>query len=159
MCGLTLSLRLLSIEEEGSEAPPDPLFDSLIASNARRGPDSCQTFRQVITTDDGSRIELVLAASVLGLRGDGVTVQPLVGRQGVLGWNGQVFAGMNMAQGENDTKRVYQRLEDGEKPWEVLSEVEGPSVSSAAAKNPELMIQICFHLLGRKWHLHLERRC
>lgn len=37
----------------------------------------------------GEQIEVRLSASVLGLRGE-ITQQPIIGKRGILGWNGQV---------------------------------------------------------------------
>ena len=85
MCGLTLSIRFVA----DSQPAPDPIFDSLCSANSSRGPDSSSTYTHYISHAEG-QIEIRLAASVLGLRGDGITAQPLVGQQGVLGWNGQV---------------------------------------------------------------------
>lgn len=85
-----------------------------------------------------------LYASVLSLRGREVTAQPLVGKRGVLGWNGQVsfrylhtleccylihiqvFQGLEVPNGENDTRRLFEWLEAGGEPEEVLSTIEGP---------------------------------
>lgn len=96
MCGLTLSLRLVagspSADAASSAADDlDPLLDSLRSSNALRGPDSSQTHIERIDLSSGHVLEVALSASVLGLRG-GLTAQPLVGKRGVLGWNGQVSA-------------------------------------------------------------------
>lgn len=84
MCGLTLSIHPYPPTEELSN-----LLESLCEACAARGPDIQSTYRNVITTNGGDQIEIVLCASVLGLRG-GVVQQPIVGKRGVLGWNGQV---------------------------------------------------------------------
>jgi asparagine synthetase B (glutamine-hydrolysing) len=69
-----------------------------------------------------------LSASVLGLRGEGVTAQPLVGKRGALGWNGQVFNGLDLGLRDNDTRAIFDKLEAGESPTAVLQEIEGPCV-------------------------------
>jgi hypothetical protein len=66
----------------------------------------------------------LLSASVLGLRGD-ITQQPIVGSRGVLGWNGQVFDGLEVGDG-NDTALIAGELERGMDPLELLARVEGP---------------------------------
>ncbi|RSH81467.1 hypothetical protein EHS25_006824 [Saitozyma podzolica] len=130
MCGLTLSLRLIAgspSADAASGAADDlaPLLDSLRSSNALRGPDSSQTHIERIDLSSGRVLEVSLSASVLGLRG-GLTAQPLVGKRGVLGWNGQVFDGLDVPVGENDTRKVFEQLERGESISEVLSGIEGP---------------------------------
>ena len=140
MCGLTLSIHPYPPSEEFQK-----ILESLCAACAARGPDVQSTFRTVITTDEGSQIEVVLCASVLGLRG-GVVQQPIVGQRGVLGWNGQVglrrsrkldrprmgrklmsqvFDGLDVGGG-NDTAALAARLEVESDPLELLGNVEGP---------------------------------
>ncbi|EIW67931.1 hypothetical protein TREMEDRAFT_72060 [Tremella mesenterica DSM 1558] len=123
MCGLTLSLRFVG---DPDHTPPHSEIDSLITTNSRRGPDSSAIFRKVFTTCEGCHVELVLAASVLGLRGDGITSQPIISERGVLGWNGQVFDGLQVNPGENDTRKIFDKLEGGENPWDILDKIEGP---------------------------------
>lgn len=84
MCGLTLSIHRYPPTEQHQA-----LLESLFTACAARGPDAQSTYRYRFETDDGTFIEVLLSASVLGLRG-GVIQQPLVGERGVLGWNGQV---------------------------------------------------------------------
>ena len=84
MCGLTLSIHSYP-PTEGLET----LLDSLCEACAARGPDVQSTFRTIVDTIDKGQIEVLLCASVLGLRG-GVVQQPIVGKRGILGWNGQV---------------------------------------------------------------------
>jgi hypothetical protein len=89
MCGILLSVRAISACSS-SELQEDSLFDALLESVKPRGPDSLITHSQLVEIRPDLFIEVKLAASVLGLRGDGVTTQPLVGKRGVLAWNGQV---------------------------------------------------------------------
>lgn len=120
MCGLTLSVTLAGLAPDESTQ----LARSLEASNAARGPNAHGVYARRIPTPYGAAL-VTLAASVLGLRG-GVTAQPLVGRRGALGWNGQVFSGLDVGIEENDTRKIFNRLEEGEDVLEVLGEVEGP---------------------------------
>jgi hypothetical protein len=84
MCGLTLSVHPYPMT-----SPHEELLESLCETCAARGPDVQSTYSTIIILDNGARIELRLSASVLGLRGD-ITQQPIIGKRGVLGWNGQV---------------------------------------------------------------------
>lgn len=73
----------------------------------------------------GAEIEITLSASVLGLRGE-LTAQPLVGKRGVLGWNGQVFEGLPVEKDANDTRKIFEKLEEGAEFQSVLKDIEGP---------------------------------
>lgn len=89
MCGLTLSIRLLPTDDPS----PDEVFTSLVSANSSRGPDSSSTYTHSVHLASGHIFEVSLAASVLGLRGREVVTQPMIGKRGVLGWNGQVRSG------------------------------------------------------------------
>lgn len=84
MCGLTLS-----IHPYPTTVSHEELLESLCQTCKARGPDTHSTYSTIISLDDGSQVELLSSASVLGLRGE-ITQQPIVGARGVLGWNGQV---------------------------------------------------------------------
>lgn len=84
MCGITLSIHPVSLDG----AAHHTLLESLIFANGARGPDTQSTYTKRFEVD-GGEVEIVLSSSVLGLRG-GVVAQPLVGKRGVLAWNGQV---------------------------------------------------------------------
>ena len=122
MCGLLLSIRLVQSGQDGS----DPLFDSLLVTVKARGPDSLGIHTSRVDLEDGNVIEVKLAASVLGLRGDGITKQPLEDAHGVLGWNGQVFQGLSVGLEENDTAKLFERLSNGAQPRKLLNSIEGP---------------------------------
>ena len=103
MCGITLTIRLLPYLDQ-----PDPhprpqkgsasdtgkaiidLLESFRNANAVRGPDTSANYFHNVDLGGGSVVEVGLTASVLVLRGNGLTGQPLVGKRGVLAWNGQV---------------------------------------------------------------------
>ena len=121
MCGLLFSLRLVA-----STLPTDdPDFAALLAAVTPRGPDSLKVHVSHIALPDGQTVELKLAASVLGLRGQGVTVQPVEDDSAVFGWNGQVFQGMDIGLDENDTSKLFERLRH-EQTEDVLASIEGP---------------------------------
>lgn len=164
MCGITVCLSLIrsSDARQASSSSSrivddhsslDPLTQSLIASNAFRGPDSTRTFThvQALPSNPDFSLLLTISSSVLGLRGTGVTEQPLVGKRGVLAWNGQVFESdgddLVVAAGENDTAKVFNALERGEAVGTVLSRVEGPFVSCAQSGRHRL-IGLGMHSFG-----------
>nr|XP_031863485.1 uncharacterized protein CI109_000735 [Kwoniella shandongensis]KAA5530557.1 hypothetical protein CI109_000735 [Kwoniella shandongensis] len=126
MCGLTLTIRPLPASPTPEASPSSALLESFRTANLCRGPDCQRSHTEVVELQDGGKVEIVLSASVLGLRGD-LTAQPLVGKRGVLGWNGQVFQGLEVGQDENDTRKIFERLENGETPDDVLQGIEGPS--------------------------------
>ncbi|WWC66825.1 uncharacterized protein I206_100732 [Kwoniella pini CBS 10737] len=125
MCGLTLTIQPLSATETEDSPGSSSLLDSFRSTNVQRGPDSQQTYTHIIESIDGCIIEVSLTATVLGLRGE-LTAQPLIGTRGVLGWNGQVFEGLEIRRDENDTRRIFEKLENGEEVEDVLRSIEGP---------------------------------
>ncbi|WVQ62654.1 uncharacterized protein L199_000801 [Kwoniella botswanensis] len=127
MCGLTLTIHPLlpNTHDQSKPNTTSALLESFRSTNVQRGPDSQRTHKHVVELKDGSRLELCLTATVLGLRGE-LTAQPMVGKRGVLGWNGQVFEGIDMSKDENDTRKVFDRLEAGADIEEVLRGIEGP---------------------------------
>ncbi|KAK8845569.1 hypothetical protein IAR55_006284 [Kwoniella newhampshirensis] len=122
MCGLTLTIRPFS---DASSSATTALLDSFRTTNMCRGPDCQRSHTEMIDLADGKGIEVTLSASVLGLRGE-LTSQPMVGKRGILGWNGQVFQGLEVGKEENDTRKIFDRLESGEEPDNVLKGIEGP---------------------------------
>jgi len=94
MCGIVCSIRPLiyntGAAEGGHEDNPEPVFDSLVKSTSSRGPDAQNTYKHVIRLDNTACLEVKLSASVLGLRGETIVSQPVIGKRGVLAWNGQV---------------------------------------------------------------------
>lgn len=81
MCGITLTIGPADSEHHR-------IHEALARGNALRGPDSSTTFSTVVQASNG-HVELRLTSFVLGLRGE-LTGQPMVGKRGVLAWNGQV---------------------------------------------------------------------
>ena len=121
MCGLLFSLRLVASTLDTD----DPAFDALLAAVTPRGPDSLRTHISHVALPAGHTVEVKLAASVLGLRGQGITTQPREDDSAVLGWNGQVFQGMDIGLNENDTTKLFERLKQ-ERFEDVLASIEGP---------------------------------
>jgi asparagine synthetase B (glutamine-hydrolysing) len=133
MCGIVLSIRLVEHNDHhtntshNAPSDEDTLFDSLVRATSDRGPDSQNTYRHLTRLDDTSSIEVKLSASVLGLRlrDNHIVSQPLIGKRGVLAWNGQVFQGLDIRD-QNDTSIIFDKLESGADPSELLSSLEGP---------------------------------
>ncbi|CAK6448075.1 unnamed protein product [Pipistrellus nathusii] len=100
------------------------LTEDLLCSLTRRGPDGS---RQLGRADAG--YQCLFSGHVLHLRGVR-TAQPLGGQRGdVFLWNGEVFGGVPVAAGENDTQVMFDRLsccpsESG--IVSLFSEVRGP---------------------------------
>ncbi|OXG43600.1 cytoplasmic protein [Cryptococcus neoformans Bt120] len=120
MCGLTLSIRSLSTDH-----PRASLLDAFQSTITCRGPDTQGSYTHIVKGKSGAEIEITLSASVLGLRGE-LTAQPLVGKRGVLGWNGQVFEGLPVEKDANDTRKIFEKLEEGAEFQSVLKDIEGP---------------------------------
>ncbi|OAD70289.1 hypothetical protein PHYBLDRAFT_177972 [Phycomyces blakesleeanus NRRL 1555(-)] len=126
MCGILFSI---------SDTRPEnsPLWNSLEALNTKRGPDAQQT--HVITIQDQqAQLYLRFFSSVLHLRGDHVVPQPMTPATGdVLSWNGEIFGGLEITLGENDTEVLVRRLagisptDTSEKAvLDILTQIEGP---------------------------------
>lgn len=127
MCGILLSIRPISNNGIDSN-DSDSLFERLLAAVRPRGPDSLQIHTSIFPLDGAQRLEVKLASSVLGLRGRGITPQPLQNNDAVLAWNGQVFQGLSIGPDENDTTKLFEQLQNGESPLDVLTRIEGPYV-------------------------------
>jgi len=70
---------------------------------------------------------LTFTSSVLHLRGQEVTVQPLVSKGGdVLCWNGEVWQGLEVHDDENDGLKLLDKLTTGTAVWKVMEGIEGP---------------------------------
>lgn len=132
MCGLTLSISPISPPGHVADAS---VIKSLHAANAARGPNAHGVYARRVSVRGGD-VLVTLASSVLGLRGENVTPQPLVGQRGALAWNGQVFSGLDVGVHENDTAKIFARLEAGDDPLAVLAAVEGPYVARLTGTHP-----------------------
>ncbi|KAM4558465.1 asparagine synthetase domain-containing protein 1 [Odontesthes bonariensis] len=118
MCGIFCLLSLSSADFE---------WDKMVYEHLRRrGPNSSQDLT-VIGTD--SNFQCLFSAHVLHMKGL-LTPQPVQDDTGnILLWNGEIFGGLPVMPGENDTAVMSQRLSTCNKPSEiltVLSAVRGP---------------------------------
>ena len=121
MCGI-----LASIAYRGDSS----FNEDLIPWISARGPDSLQTYTvQISIPGNNSQtfLELTFTSSVLHLRGQDVTVQPLVSESGdVLCWNGEIWQGLNIEDNENDGLKLLAALTSEKSVWKVMETVEGP---------------------------------
>ncbi|BGP57132.1 hypothetical protein JCM8202v2_004772 [Rhodotorula sphaerocarpa] len=94
-----------------------------------RGPDASGECTRQVDHDDGSKLELRFYGSVLHMRGDTVTPQPLIAPSGdALLWNGEIFDGLEVDEHENDGLKLLERIErlGPERFLEAIGPVEGP---------------------------------
>ncbi|CBQ73902.1 conserved hypothetical protein [Sporisorium reilianum SRZ2] len=153
MCGIGVLIAPTSAQQDDHDDAPASLhscWPSVLENIARRGPDCLNTIQHHFDAPT-EPWTLSLTSSVLSLRGEGVTAQPLTSSDGrlVLAWNGQIFdwddqqtssdratsSRVRLDSGENDAviflDRIQQLLDerDGEACQEALgaalSEVEG----------------------------------
>lgn len=125
MCGILLSIRSIDKNDIANNSSDDT-FDALLSAVKPRGPDSLQIHTTILSLDSSHSLEVKLASSVLGLRGQGITRQPVENDHGVLAWNGQIFQGLTVKKEENDTLKLFERLQAGDSPLDVLAHIEGP---------------------------------
>lgn len=104
----------------------------IIAENQReliynRGPDGIKEFSY-----ETESISLVGLSSVLHLRGDSVTLQPLESSRFILQWNGEIFDYNDVSMTEdsllklNDTQFLFDKLHEKSSVKDVLSAINGP---------------------------------
>ncbi|XP_026152108.1 asparagine synthetase domain-containing protein 1 [Mastacembelus armatus] len=118
MCGIFCLLSL---------SPTHFEWDKLIYEHLKkRGPNSSQ---DLTVTGRSPCYQCVFSAHVLHMRGC-LRPQPVEDSTGnVLLWNGEIFGGLSVMPGENDTAVVSQRLSSCNSPSEilsVLSSIQGP---------------------------------
>ncbi|XP_043105482.1 asparagine synthetase domain-containing protein 1 [Puntigrus tetrazona] len=116
MCGICCVVSLTT--------PHDPLDKHVHENLKHRGPNSSRDITETI-----SNCSLLFSAHVLHMRGC-LTPQPLQDDNGnMLLWNGEVFGGLRVDLGENDTKVVLHRLSMAQCASDVvalLSQLKGP---------------------------------
>ncbi|KAF4108817.1 asparagine synthetase domain-containing protein 1 [Onychostoma macrolepis] len=116
MCGICCVVSLTK--------PHDPLDKHVHENLKHRGPNSSQDITETIST-----CSLLFSAHVLHMRGC-LTPQPLQDDNGnMLLWNGEVFGGLRVDLGENDTKVVLHHLSMAQCASDIvalLSQLKGP---------------------------------
>ncbi|KAJ9480001.1 Asparagine synthetase domain-containing protein [Pseudozyma hubeiensis] len=132
MCGIgvLISPTVTVDERDQGAVPPLERYWSSILDNIRdRGPDCSSTVQHEFQTPSSSADSssstttawtLSLTSSVLSLRGDGITQQPLSSSDGrlLLAWNGQIFDWDSNASNHATSSRV--RLDSGENDGIIL---------------------------------------
>ncbi|CAG8445156.1 893_t:CDS:10 [Acaulospora morrowiae] len=136
MCGILFRLECPFSNEVSSEhiSFHQDLLSRLIIQNKRRGPNSQDRFSISIcsATIPDNHVSMEFYGAVLHLRGKSVIKQPLVnGDQDVLLWNGEIFDGLEVPAGENDTAHLFKALKENSDDSDynilsVLQKIEGP---------------------------------
>ncbi|CAO3607842.1 unnamed protein product [Mucor fragilis] len=127
MCGILFSLATPDRPVDQNE------WDILKELNTRRGPDAQNLHQaQSCNCSKGSNnLDLQFYSTVLHLRGLDVVPQPRCDATtgNTLCWNGEIFGGIDVAFGENDTQILMDTLEKATTETEILSalqSIEGP---------------------------------
>lgn len=137
-----------AVKDRGASELYEAVLPVLIRRPSLAGPDASGECTRQVDHDDGSKLELRFYGSVLHMRGDTVTPQPLIAPSGdALLWNGEIFDGLevspspSMAGGpcadsfleqvdehENDGLKLLERIErlGPERFLEAIGPVEGP---------------------------------
>ncbi|KAI7898362.1 asparagine synthase-domain-containing protein [Cokeromyces recurvatus] len=124
MCGILFSLSTEQTPVDVEE------WENLKELNTRRGPDA-QNLHQVHTSHRNQELLLQFFSSVLHLRGSETVPQPRYNSQtgNVLCWNGEIFGGIDVEFGHNDTQILMDQLEKTTTEndiLDVLQKIEGP---------------------------------
>ncbi|RHZ45515.1 hypothetical protein Glove_673g46 [Diversispora epigaea] len=172
MCGILFSLERRSdskITLSGNTHFHDELWNRLIIQNKNRGPDSQElfslSFKSSIFPNNGIFMEFY--GAVLHLRGEHVIKQPFINDdQDILLLNGEIFDGLDVPTGENDTKHLFKALKENEKKdcvtdnddycvLSILQKIEGP-YSIVYWQNSKRKLWFGRDCLGRRsllWHI------
>ncbi|KAI5805434.1 asparagine synthase-domain-containing protein [Peziza echinospora] len=132
MCGILAQI--------SAHAPPAPEPESFLKDITNRGPDNVKSHEASYTSPDstGTQHHVRLTSTVLSLRGDHITPQPLVcaSTGSALCWNGEAWriAGVELGRGVNDGEEVFRLLLDaaavsddgGRAVVKALQLIEGP---------------------------------
>ncbi|CAG8578991.1 2066_t:CDS:10 [Funneliformis mosseae] len=166
MCGILFRLQKSVINDSFH----DELWNQLIIRNKQRGPDIQGKFSKSIQFTTSFEINLIFYGAVLHLRGPTVNKQPLIDNdeQDVLLWNGEIFDGIEVPPGENDTKYLFAALKESYKVendkdqnneiLEILRKIEGP-YAIVYWQNSKRKLWFGRDCLGRRsllWHLPSE---
>ena len=122
MCGI-----YASISRRKDLPPSEALQDHLI----NRGPDHIGNVQEAISAGGQADLYLTCVATVLSLRGHGVTQQPLVSKatSSILCWNGEAWSINRGSIPGNDGAAVLEALDAAvgqEATLDVLRAIEGP---------------------------------
>lgn len=147
MCGIFLQIK----PNENASKEIYPIQKNLIFN---RGPDSLKEFSLEI----GSK-QLHGISSVLHLRGDLVTVQPLESSRFILQWNGEIFGYNGVSDTEellkrNDTEFLFEKLKT-EPIKNILSSIKGPWAVTVVDKD-EQVVYFARDYFGRRSLLYYQ---
>ncbi|GAA5823765.1 hypothetical protein JCM11251_003284 [Rhodosporidiobolus azoricus] len=101
----------------------------LVDAVGGRGPDASNSLIKHVLTSKAFHFEMRYHASILHMRGDGVTLQPFVAENGdVFLWNGEVFDGLEVGPHENDGQKLFDRIQayGPSSFFAAIRDVEGP---------------------------------
>ncbi|RIA96028.1 asparagine synthase-domain-containing protein [Glomus cerebriforme] len=170
MCGILFRLQFK--KSATNDSFHNDLWNQLMMRNKQRGPDSQGELFKSIQSQFSSlfTIDLTFFGAVLHLRGPSVVKQPLTesDEQDVLLWNGEIFNGVEIPSGENDTKYLFAALkeshkvendnEDEDKILHVLRNIEGPYaiVYWQSSKRRLWFGRDCLGRRSLLWHLPSE---
>ena len=129
MCGIGVLIAPISEQQDSENAAAQVYraWPSVLHNVQRRGPDCLKTiqheFQSSIAGDSHSRSwTLSLTSSVLSLRGEGITAQPLSSSDGrlLLAWNGQIFDWDTTGTGSDRASSSKVRLDSGHNDGLIL---------------------------------------
>uniref|UniRef100_A0A1E1XSL4 Putative asparagine synthase n=1 Tax=Amblyomma sculptum TaxID=1581419 RepID=A0A1E1XSL4_AMBSC len=124
MCGIGLCVRICGTGSSKDCAAG--LSPETVELLRRRGPEGCQLEEVKV----GSAARFTLLATVLGLRGRQLTLQPAKDELGnLLAWNGEIFGGLKVSDKECDTNFLLHQLSHCASESELLNTIsciEGP---------------------------------
>ncbi|GAA5859461.1 hypothetical protein JCM1840_004626 [Sporobolomyces johnsonii] len=107
----------------------DETWEKLVDAVKERGPDASNSLVQHVQPNQGFSYELRFHASILHMRGEGVTTQPFVADNGdVLLWNGEIFDGLDVAPSENDGRKLFDLIQSSGPAnfFAAIRNIEGP---------------------------------
>lgn len=113
MCGIGLLVTNKSDPNDDMNDIPSsdtPVFNDIISSIARRGPNFSSSHS--ISIDNKNQSNIQVCASVLHIQGEIMTTQPVIDvDRNILLWNGQVFGGIKIPQNQSDTITISYQLQ------------------------------------------------
>ncbi|CAG8556054.1 16502_t:CDS:10 [Dentiscutata erythropus] len=168
MCGILFRLLQSSNlgDESFSNSSRKDLWNQLMTKNTQRGPDIQDQYSESL-----DNFELDFFGAVLHLRGKSVIKQPLIDDdQNILLWNGEIFDGLEVPFGENDTiclstalkdsKNISNEINDNNGVVKVLQMIEGP-YSIIYWQGSKRKLWFGRDCLGRRsllWHIPSDER-
>ncbi|ORE10373.1 N-terminal nucleophile aminohydrolase [Rhizopus microsporus var. microsporus] len=122
MCGILFSLSRNESSIDSNE------WNQLLELNKKRGKFVCPDSQQLKTIHIDN-FSLQFYSTVLHLRGSSVVPQPIEESGNILCWNGEIFGGIYVEHGQNDTQVLMSHLTKADSQEAILSifsRIEGP---------------------------------